>query len=133
MSLSSFFVGEDSLVGGDDEVTELPGGEDAVGPLLEISESEVVAGRDDSALVYSADELDDDLLGSVVVDDLELADVAVDLHELEEANDELGTRPDDDLLLALAFSIDDGSEGVCQHVHFHHSSINQLIKLYKCE
>ncbi len=38
--------------------------------------TDVEAGADDAALVQSAIELDDDLARSVVVDDLELADVA---------------------------------------------------------
>ena len=94
VSLPGFLVGEDALVGGDDEVAELPGGEDAVGPLLEVREGEVVAGGDDTAFVDTADEFDHNLLGSVVIDDLELPDVAVHLHQLQEPDDHLGRRSD---------------------------------------
>lgn len=120
MPVPGLLVGEDALVGGDDEVAELPGGQDAAGPLLEVGEGEVVAGRDDSALVDAADEFDDDLLGSVIVDDLELADVAVGLHEAEEADDELGGGADDDLLVALALGVDDVAEAVGEDVHSDH-------------
>ena len=46
-------------------------------PLLQVSKLDVVSWRDDSGLVESAVELDDDLAGSVVVDFLELANVAL--------------------------------------------------------
>ena len=62
MSLSSLFVGEDTLVGGDDEMTELSGREDAIGPLLEIGEGQIVTWRDDSAFVDSTDKFDNDFL-----------------------------------------------------------------------
>ena len=44
--------------------------------LLDLAERDVEARRDDTGLVDPAVELDNDLAGAVVVDDLELADVA---------------------------------------------------------
>lgn len=120
MSLSGLFMGEDTLVGGDDEMAELSGGQNAIGPLLEVSEGEVITGRDDSTFVDSADEFDDDFLGSVIIDDLKLSNISVDLHELEESDDEFGSRSDLDLLLSLPFGVDDSPEAVSQHVHFDH-------------
>jgi len=62
--------------GGEDDEAELTGGEKLDNPLLELVEVDVVAGRDDTALVEAAVELDDNLAGAVVVDLLELANVA---------------------------------------------------------
>jgi len=62
--------------GGEDDVAELTGGEKLDNPLLKLVEADVVAGRDDTALVEAAVELDDNLAGAVVVDLLELANVA---------------------------------------------------------
>lgn len=62
--------------GGEDDVAELTGGEELDNPLLKLVEADVVAGRDDTALVEAAVELDDDLARAVVVDLLELANVA---------------------------------------------------------
>lgn len=62
--------------GGEDDVAELTGREQLDNPLLELGETDVVAGRDDTGLVETAVELDNDLAGSVVVNLLELADVA---------------------------------------------------------
>ncbi len=81
MSFSAFFVSEDALVGREDEVAELSGGEDVVGPFLKIGKQDVVSGGDDSALVDAANELNNDLLASVVVNDLKLSDVVVLLHD----------------------------------------------------
>jgi hypothetical protein len=44
MSLPAFFVGEDALVGGKDEVAKLSGGEDAAGPFFKFRELNVISG-----------------------------------------------------------------------------------------
>lgn len=44
--------------------------------LLTLVKGNVEAGRDDTGLVQAAVELDDDLAATVVIDELELADVA---------------------------------------------------------
>jgi len=62
--------------GGEDDVAKLTGGKELDDPLLELVEADVVAGGDDTALVEAAVELDDNLAGAVVVDLLELANVA---------------------------------------------------------
>ena len=62
--------------GGEDQVAELSRREDLLTPLFQSADWDVESWRDDSALVESAQQLDDDLVGSVVIDQLELADVA---------------------------------------------------------
>jgi hypothetical protein len=69
-------VVHDTSRGGKDDVTELTRGQQLNDPLLHVAELDVVAGRDDTGLVDAAVELDDDLAVAVVVDLLELADVA---------------------------------------------------------
>lgn len=66
----------DSSRGGQDNVAELTGGKELDNPLLELVEADVVAGGDDTGLVEAAVELDNNLVGAVVIDLLELADVA---------------------------------------------------------
>ena len=51
-----------------------------VHPRFNVLQRHVEARRDDAALVDAARQLDHDLPASVVVDDLELADVPVLLH-----------------------------------------------------
>merc|ERR1719445_225599 len=111
---------DDTRRGGEDDVAELPRGQEVVGPLLHILEGDVVPGRDDSALVDAAVQVNDDLAGPVVIDLLELADVAVLLHALEEADDGLGGGPDQDLPLATLSGVGDGLEGVGEGGHAHH-------------
>lgn len=75
---TGFLVVHDTGRGGQDDVTELTGREQLDNPLLEIGETDVVAGRDDTSLVEAAVELDNNLAGAVVIDLLELANVAWD-------------------------------------------------------
>lgn len=77
---AGLLVVHDASGGGENDVAELTGGEQLDNPLLEVGETDVVAGRDDTSLVETAVELDDDLAGAVVVDLLELADVACRLE-----------------------------------------------------
>ena len=69
-------VVHDTSRGGQDDVTELTGGKKLDDPLLEVCELDVVAGADDTGLVDTAVELNDDLAIAVVVNLLELANVA---------------------------------------------------------
>lgn len=73
---SGLLVVHDTGRGGQDDVTELTGGQQLDNPLLEVGQVDVVSGRDGTALVDAAVQLDDNLAGSVVVNLLELADVA---------------------------------------------------------
>ena len=113
-------MSEDSLTGWQDEVSELSWGEDVAGPSLEVGDLDVESRGDDGALVDSADEFNDDLLWSVVIDNLELSDVTMALHDSKELNDKVGDGSDEDLLLASSFSIDDCPEGVVENVDLNH-------------
>ena len=62
----------------EDDLAEGTGGEEQVDPVLNLTDLDVEARGDDAGLVEAAVELHDDLAGAVVVDDLELADVAWD-------------------------------------------------------
>ena len=73
---TSLLVVHDTGGGGQDEVTELTRGEKLGGPGLEVTELNGVAGVDNTTLVQTAVELDDDLAGAVVVNLLEFTDVA---------------------------------------------------------
>lgn len=69
-------VVHDASGGSQDNIAELTRRKQLDNPLLEVTDANVVAGRDDTSLVETAVELDNDLAGAVVVDLLELADVA---------------------------------------------------------
>ena len=76
MLATSLLVVHDTGGGGQDEVTELTRGEELGGPGLEVTELNGVAGVDNTTLVQTAVELDDDFAGAVVVNLLEFTDVA---------------------------------------------------------
>jgi hypothetical protein len=94
---TSLVVVHDTLVGGKDNDTELTGGKDSVGEVFELAEGEIEAGGDHTALVQTAVQVDNDLAGTGVIDDLKLVDVAVFLHNLEEFDEDLGDGSQDDL------------------------------------
>lgn len=94
MLATGLLVVHDTSGGGQDHVAELTGGQQLDDPLLEIGQADVVAGRDDTGLVETvmllaaeehvsralydlpAVQLNDNLARTVVVDLLELANVA---------------------------------------------------------
>ena len=56
----------------------------------------------------------------MIVDDFELSDVLVFLHDAEEFDENFGDGPEKDLFFAFAFCVDDGLEGICQDIDLHH-------------
>lgn len=75
---TGLLVVHDSGRGGENNVTELTRRKELDNPLLHILELDVVARGDDTGLVQAAVKLDDNLAVAVVVDLLELANVACD-------------------------------------------------------
>ena len=57
----------DSSRCGQHHVSELSGWQQVVGPLLDVPDSNIKPGGDDSALVESAGQVDNDLASSVVI------------------------------------------------------------------
>lgn len=98
----------DTVGGGQDDVAKLPGGQDLIAPVLNLVDWDIESRRNDSALVNPSEQLNNDLSGSVVIDDLELSDVSLLLHDLEELDQHFGARPEQDLSLALSLGIDNG-------------------------
>lgn len=76
MLATGLLVVHDTGRGGENHVAELTSGQQLDDPLLEIGQTDVVAGRDDTGLVETAVQLNNDLAGAVVVDLLELANVS---------------------------------------------------------
>lgn len=76
MAATGLLVVHDTGRGGQDDVTELAGGQETGNPLLDLVQLDVETGGDNTGLVDASDELDNDLAGAVVIDLLELTDVA---------------------------------------------------------
>ena len=88
--LSGGLVVHDTLVGGEDDVSELSGWKNLIDELLEILKFEVESWGDDTTLVESSVKINDDLTVSLIIDDLEFTDVSVGLHDSEELDNNLG-------------------------------------------
>jgi len=73
---TGLLVVHDTSRGGEDDVAELTGRQQLDNPVLEVGETDVVAGGDDTSLVETAVQLNDNLAVAVVIDLLELANVA---------------------------------------------------------
>lgn len=86
-----------TLVGGQDDVAELTGGEDGVSEVLELVEGQVETGGDNTALVEATVQVNDDLATTGIVNDGELVDVALGLHEAEDLDQHLGDGVEDNL------------------------------------
>ena len=70
-------------------MSKLSGGEDVAGPFFEFREDNVISWGDDTTFVDSSDELDDNFFTSVIIDDLELTNIVVFLHDSKEFNQDL--------------------------------------------
>ena len=97
MLLTSFFVVHDTLVGGENDEAELTRGQDGADEVFELSEGEIEAGGDDSTLVQTSVEFDNNLAGSGIINDFEFVDVAVLLHAAEELDEDLGDGAEEHL------------------------------------
>ena len=87
---AGLLVVHDTSGGGEDDVAELTRRQELGNPLLELTELDVVPGRDAPRLVDAAVKLDDDLAGAVVIHLLELSNVAWSRRQLEAPLDVAG-------------------------------------------
>jgi len=110
-----FFVVHDASTCGEHDVSELTRGKKFYNPLLKITELDVVAWADAASLVDAAVQLDHDFAIAVIVNFLELADVAVLLHNREELDNDLRARSNEDLTLSRFFGIVDGVEAIIEY------------------
>ena len=94
---ASLLVIHDTVRGGEHQLTELARGEQVGSQLLDLVQSDVESGRDDTALVQTTEQVDDNLAASVIVDDLEVSNVTVLLHNLQELDNNLRARADENL------------------------------------
>ena len=113
-------VVHDAVGGRHDDVAEQTGRQKVDDPLLDVLDLDVEARRHNSALVDAAEEVDADLASAVVVNDLELTDVVVALHDLEELDGHLGSRAHEHLLLATLLSVGDRLQRISEHGHARH-------------
>ena len=89
-------------------------------PGFDVAEGNVETRANNTGLVDAPTQVHNNLSGSVVINDLELVDVSVLLHNLQKFHNDLGTRTDQDLTLPTLLSIGDGTEAISQNTHANH-------------
>ena len=94
---ASLFVVHDTVGSGQDELTELTRREQIRSELLDLSNLDVESRGDHTALVQTSQEVDNNLAAPVVINDLEVTNVAVLLHDLKKLDDHLRTGSNEDL------------------------------------
>lgn len=83
---ASLLVVHDAVRGRQHDEPELPGREQVRDPLLDVIHTHVETRRDNTALVDAPDKVDHNLARAMVVDVLELADVACNEQSHPKAN-----------------------------------------------
>ena len=83
MFSSGFFVVHDTSGGDHDNVTELTRRQKVVGPLLNVADTDVKSGGDDTDFVQTTGQIDNNFAATVIVDFLEFADISVLHHNLK--------------------------------------------------
>lgn len=94
---TGLFVIHDTVRGSEDQMTELTRWEQVRRQLFDLIQSNIKSWRNNAALVQATQQVDDDLATSVVIDDLELSNVSVLLHNLQKLDDDLGTWANENL------------------------------------
>lgn len=94
------------------DLPKLTGRQQIVGPLLNIVDWHVEAWWDDTALVKTTGQIDNDFAGTVIVDNFEFADVAVLHHHSQELDDNLRAWAQQNLTFATFLSIVDALQGI---------------------
>ena len=120
MSASSFFMSIDSLVGWDNQMSELSRRENRIGPLFEVREGKIISWGNNSTFVNSSDQLNDYFFTTMVIDNFELSNVSTLLHKLQEFYNQTGDWSNQHLFLSFSFSVDDGTKTILENVYSDH-------------
>lgn len=109
VSLSALLMCEDSLCGWQDKMSELPRWQNVASPFFKIREKYIISGTDYSTLVDTANQFNHNFFTPVIIDDLELSNIVVFLHDSQEFYQDLWHRSEKYLLLTLSFCIDNSA------------------------
>ena len=115
MLSSGLLVVHDTSRSGQNNITELSSWQQVLSPLLDITDLDVESWGNDATLVQSTVQLDNDLTRSVVVNVLELTNVTVSLHNLQELDDDLGGRSDHNLALTALLGVVNALQRISQY------------------
>lgn len=109
-----FFVVHNTCRSGHDNVTKLSCWQQVVGPVVNVVDLDVESWLNDTTLVQSTVQLDDNLTGSVVIDKFKFTNVTVLLHNSQKLDNDLGRWSDQDLSLTGLFCVVDSVQCICE-------------------
>lgn len=69
-------MGHNSVCGGEDDMSELTGGQKIGNPLFDFTVFNIESWGNYTAFVQTSSKFDNDFSGTVIIDDLELSDVS---------------------------------------------------------
>ena len=90
MVLSCLNVVHDTFVGGEDNVTELTGGEDLIDKLLEVFELEIETRGDNTAFIEATVKFNNNFTSASIINNFKFVNISMFLHDTEEFDDNLG-------------------------------------------
>merc|ERR1719183_621893 len=79
---TGFLVVHDAIRGSEHNMTELARRQEVGGKLLQATKRDIKSRRDHATFVDTTNQVDDDFACSVVINNLQIADVAMLLHDL---------------------------------------------------
>lgn len=82
-------MSENTVCGGDYDVSKLSRRKDIVSPLFEFGNGNIVSWRDNTTFINTPNEFDYNFFRSVIVDNFEFTDVPVLLHDSQELEKDL--------------------------------------------
>lgn len=113
---ASFLMVHNTRRGGEDHKAERTSWKHCRHPLLHLAQRNGVTWRDNTTLVETANKLDHDLAGAVVINDFKVTNVAVLLHDTQEPDHNPGRWTDENLTLAATLSVHNAHEGIVLHM-----------------
>jgi len=96
-----FFVIHNTLIGCQNYISELTGGQNAVGEILEILQLKIKSRGDNTALVKASIQVNNNFTGASIINNSKLVDVAFSLHQTEDFDEDFGDGVKDHLNYTL--------------------------------
>ena len=95
----------------------------ATSKLLNSCHRNIEPGRDHTTFVDASNEFHHDFSCSMVINNLQIANVAMLLHHLQKLDDDLRVWPDENLTFSTLLSVHDVVQAISKHTDSHHLSL----------
>lgn len=86
-------------------IAELTRGQQVVGPLFNIINGHIEAGRDDAAFVQATSQINNNFAGTMIIDNFEFTNVAMFHHDSKKFDNNFGAGTQENLTFAALLSV----------------------------